>query len=151
MPFLCLTEPEVRQVLTMEMALDAVESALRKLGLDEAQNIPRSRCQTDHVVLHVMSAAAKTLGIAGYKAYTTSKKGAAFHIGLFDGVHSHGERLGALRYGERWLQQARDQQRPFADWRSGRKLRAVIAVCGDDGFDYRVVADADDHGVEQAL
>lgn len=85
MPIFVLTEDEVKQLLTMEMALDAVEAAFRKLGLDEAQNIPRSRCQTDHVVLHVMSAAAKTLGIAGFKAYTTSKKGAHFHVGLFDG------------------------------------------------------------------
>ena len=32
-----------------------------------------------------MSAAAKTLGVMGYKAYSTSKKGAAFHVGVFDG------------------------------------------------------------------
>ena len=85
MPILLLNEQEVQQLLTMEMALEAVESVFRKLGLDEAQNLPRSRCQTDHVVLHVMSAAAKTLGIAGYKAYATSRTGAAFHVGLFDG------------------------------------------------------------------
>jgi ornithine cyclodeaminase/alanine dehydrogenase-like protein (mu-crystallin family) len=32
-----------------------------------------------------MSAAAKTLGVLGYKAYATSKKGANFHVGVFDG------------------------------------------------------------------
>jgi ornithine cyclodeaminase/alanine dehydrogenase-like protein (mu-crystallin family) len=85
MPILLLNEAEVKNLLTMEMALEAVETALRKLGLDEAQNIPRSRCQTDHVVLHVMSAAAKSLGVAGYKAYGTSRQGAHFHVGLFDG------------------------------------------------------------------
>jgi alanine dehydrogenase len=85
LPILLLNEKEVEQLLTMEMALEAVEAALRKMGLDEAHNIPRSRCLTDHVVLHVMSAAAKTLGVAGYKAYATSKKGANFHVGLFDG------------------------------------------------------------------
>jgi ornithine cyclodeaminase/alanine dehydrogenase-like protein (mu-crystallin family) len=85
MPFLLLNEQEVRDLLTMEMALEAVEAGLRKIGLDEAQNIPRSRCQTDHCVLHVLSAAAKTLGVMGYKAYATSKKGANFHVGLFDG------------------------------------------------------------------
>ena len=67
---LLLTEDDVRQLLTMEMALEAVEEGLRKLALDEAQNIPRPRCQTDHAMLHVMSAAAKTLGVMGYKAYT---------------------------------------------------------------------------------
>src|SRR5438132_11438548 len=85
MPILLLTEQEVRQLLTMEMALEAVEEGLRKLSLDEAQNIPRSRCQTDHVMLHVLSAAAKTFGVAGYKAYATSRPGANFHVGLFDG------------------------------------------------------------------
>lgn len=82
---LLLTEDEVRQLLTMEMALEAVEQGLRKLGLDEAVNIPRSRAQTDHAMLHVLSAAAKTLGVMGFKAYTTSRKGAKFHVTLYDG------------------------------------------------------------------
>src|SRR5437588_1651090 len=82
---LLLNEDEVRQLLTMEMALEAVEQGLRKLALDEAENIPRSRCQTDQAVLHVMSAAAKTLGAIGYKAYSTSHQGAHFHVGLYDG------------------------------------------------------------------
>src|SRR3954449_12334896 len=84
-PVLLLNEEDVRHVLTMEMALEAVEAGLRKMALDEAHNIPRSRCQTDHAMLHVMSASAKTLGVMGYKAYATSKKGAQFQLGLFDG------------------------------------------------------------------
>jgi alanine dehydrogenase len=67
------------------MALEAVEDVLRKMALEEAQNIPRARCQSDHAMLHTMSAAAKTLGIMGYKAYTTSKKGTHFHVALYDG------------------------------------------------------------------
>src|SRR6516162_4557689 len=85
MPVLLLTEDDVRQLLTMEMALEAVEEGLRKMALEEATNIPRARCQTDHAMLHVMSASAKTLGIMGYKAYTTSKKGTNFHVALYDG------------------------------------------------------------------
>jgi ornithine cyclodeaminase/alanine dehydrogenase-like protein (mu-crystallin family) len=85
MPFLLLTEDDVRQVLTMEMALQAVEEGLRKLALDEAVNVPRSRAQTDHAMLHVLSASAKTLGFMGYKAYATSRKGAQFHVALYDG------------------------------------------------------------------
>ena len=84
MPVLYLTEDDVRQVLTMDVALPAVEAAFRKLSLDEAENVPRQRCQTDHVMLHVLPAAAKTLGAIGYKAYTTSKAGARFHVTLFD-------------------------------------------------------------------
>jgi alanine dehydrogenase len=82
---LLLSEEDVRQLLTMEMALQAVEEGLRKLALDEAVNVPRARSQTDHATLHVMSAAAKTLGVMGYKAYSTSRKGAQFHVGLYDG------------------------------------------------------------------
>ncbi len=82
---LLLSEDDVRQLLTMEMALQAVEEGLRKLALDEAVNIPRARAQTDHAMLHVMSAAAKTLGVVGYKAYSTSRKGTHFHVGLYDG------------------------------------------------------------------
>src|SRR3954453_13542510 len=85
MAILLLNEDEVRQLLTMEMALEAVELGLRKLALDEAQNIPRARSQTDHVMLHVMSAAAKTVGVLGYKAYATGRSGAHFQVGLFDG------------------------------------------------------------------
>ena len=59
MPTLLLNEDDVRRLLTMDMALEAVEQGLRKMGLDEAFNIPRSRVQTDHAVLHSMSAAAK--------------------------------------------------------------------------------------------
>src|SRR5262245_49221005 len=85
MGVLLLNDDEVRQLLTMEDALEVVEQALRKMALDEAFNIPRSRVQTDHAMLHVMSAGAKSLGVMGYKAYATSRKGANFHVGLFDG------------------------------------------------------------------
>jgi alanine dehydrogenase len=85
MSVLLLSEDDVRRLLTMDMALEAVEQVLRKQALDEAHNIPRTRAQTDHAMLHVLSGAAKTMGIMGYKAYSTTRKGAHFHVGLFDG------------------------------------------------------------------
>ncbi|HET6575309.1 MAG TPA: ornithine cyclodeaminase family protein [Fimbriiglobus sp.] len=84
MSVLYLTEDDVRQLLTMDVALPAVEAAFRKLALDEAENAPRQRCQTDQVMLHVLPAAAKTLGAIGFKAYTTGKFPAKFHVTLFD-------------------------------------------------------------------
>jgi alanine dehydrogenase len=84
MPVLYLTESEVARVLTMDLALETTASAFRKLALEEAVNPPRQRVQTDHAVLHVLPAAAKTLGALGFKAYTTSKQGAKFHVTLFD-------------------------------------------------------------------
>jgi ornithine cyclodeaminase/alanine dehydrogenase len=88
---LLLTEADVRRLLTMDMALEAVEQGLRKLALDEAMNTPRARVQTDHAMLHLMSASAKSLGFMGAKLYSTSRKtGARFILPLFDG------RTGAL-------------------------------------------------------
>ncbi|MCS6865261.1 MAG: ornithine cyclodeaminase family protein [Gemmataceae bacterium] len=84
MPIYYLTEAEVEQVLTMELALETTAAAFRKLALEEAENVPRQRCRTDHVMLHVLPAAAKTLQALGFKAYTTSKHGAQFTITLFD-------------------------------------------------------------------
>jgi ornithine cyclodeaminase/alanine dehydrogenase-like protein (mu-crystallin family) len=86
MAVLYLTEADVARVLSMDLALDAVSAAFRKLALDEAENVPRQRCRTDAVMLHVLPAAAKTLGVLGYKAYTTGKAGARFHVTLFDGA-----------------------------------------------------------------
>src|SRR5262245_33416162 len=85
MPVLYLTESDVRKLLTMELALEAVEQGLKKLSLDEAMNVPRARCQTDHSMLHVMAAAGKTLGVLGFKAYVTNRRGSQFHVHLFDG------------------------------------------------------------------
>lgn len=85
MPVLFLSEDDIRQVLTMDMALEAVELGLKKLSLDEAVNIPRSRCQTDHSMLHILSAAGKTLGVLGFKSYVTNRRGAMFYFHLFDG------------------------------------------------------------------
>ncbi len=87
---LLLTEDDVRRLLTMDMALEAVEQGLRKLALDEAVNVPRARAQTDHAMLHTMAAAAKSLGVMGAKIYSTSRRGAQFLLPLFDG------RTGAL-------------------------------------------------------
>ena len=84
MPVLYLTEEEVGKLVTMDLALEAVGAAFRKIGCDEAENVPRRRCQTDQVMLHVLPAAIKTLGAIGFKAYTTTKQGARFHVTLFD-------------------------------------------------------------------
>src|SRR5439155_27365586 len=95
MAVLLLSEDDVRRLLTMDDALEAVEVGLKKLALDEAENVPRSRCRTDHAMLHVLPASAKGLGVLGYKAYVTSKTGTRFHVALFDG--RSGEQLALMR------------------------------------------------------
>ncbi len=140
MGFLLLNEDDVRQVLTMEMALEAVEMGLRKLALDEAQNVARARTQTDHSMMHVMSAAAKTLGYMGYKAYSTNRRGPQFHVGLFDGKTGafvaviQADYLGQVRTGAASGVATQYMARPDASevglFGSGKQARTqAVAVC----------------------
>jgi ornithine cyclodeaminase/alanine dehydrogenase-like protein (mu-crystallin family) len=140
MPVLMLTEEDVHQLLTMDMALEAVEEVLRKMALDEAHNISRARVQTDHTMLHIMSGAAKTLGILGYKAYTTSRRGTHFHVGLYDGKTGallaliQADYLGQMRTGAASGVATEYMARPDATevgiFGSGKQARTqLLAVC----------------------
>src|SRR5438105_12228076 len=140
MPVLYLTEDEVGRLLTMDMAIEAVDAAIRKLALDEADNVPRRRCQTDQVMLHVLPAAAKTLGAIGFKAYTTSKQGAKFHVTLFDpktGAMSaliEADLLGQFRTGAASGVATKKLARPDAStvglFGTGKQARTqLLAVC----------------------
>jgi ornithine cyclodeaminase/alanine dehydrogenase-like protein (mu-crystallin family) len=140
MPVLYLTEEEVGRLLTMDLALTAVEAAFRKLALDEAENVPRRRCQTDQVMLHVLPAAAKTLGAIGFKAYTTSKAGARFHVTLYDpktGAMTallEADLLGQFRTGAASGVATRKLARPEAStvglFGTGKQARTqLLAVC----------------------
>jgi ornithine cyclodeaminase/alanine dehydrogenase-like protein (mu-crystallin family) len=140
MPLLYLTEDDVRRLLTMDDALVAVEAAFRKLALDEAENIPRRRCQTDHVTLHVLPAAAKTLGAIGFKAYTTGRFPAKFHVTLFDpktGAMTaliQADYLGQVRTGAASGVATRKLARPDAAtvgiYGTGKQARTqLLAVC----------------------
>lgn len=100
-----LTEQDVDRLLDMPAAIRAVEEAFRQLAAGQCDNVPRARAKGPGIVLHTMSAASAYLGLAGWKAYTTTKAGAHFHVGLYD--HHSGEllalieadRLGQLRTG----------------------------------------------------
>jgi ornithine cyclodeaminase/alanine dehydrogenase-like protein (mu-crystallin family) len=140
MSVLYLTEAEVARVLTMDLALEAVTAAFRKLALEEAENVPRRRCQTDLVMLHVLPAAAKTLGVIGFKAYTTSKQGARFHVTLYDAKTGamtailEADALGQYRTGAASGLATRILARPDAStvgcFGTGKQARTqILAVC----------------------
>jgi ornithine cyclodeaminase/alanine dehydrogenase-like protein (mu-crystallin family) len=87
-----------------------------------------------------MSAAAKTLGVIGYKAYATSKKGANFHVGLFDGKTGEltallqADYLGQMRTGAasgiatKYL--ARPESATVGIYGAGKQARTqLLAVC----------------------
>lgn len=138
---LLLTEDEVRRVLTMEMAMEAVEQGLRKMALDEAQNISRSRVQTDHAMLHTMAAAIKTMGVMGTKVYSTARKGGArFNVQLFDGKTGallslmQADYLGQMRTGAAsgvaTQYMARHDVSDIGIFGSGKQARTqLLAVC----------------------
>jgi ornithine cyclodeaminase/alanine dehydrogenase-like protein (mu-crystallin family) len=139
-PVLLLDETEVRQLLTMEMALEAVESAMRGLARDEAQNIARHRCQSDQAMLHLMGGAVKSMGVMGYKAYSTSRQGARFQVGLYDGRTGallslmQADYLGQVRTGAASGVATRYMARPDAEtvglFGTGKQARTQVqAVC----------------------
>jgi ornithine cyclodeaminase/alanine dehydrogenase-like protein (mu-crystallin family) len=138
---LMLNEDEVRRLLTMEMALEAVESGFRKMALDEAHIIPRHRSVTDHATLHVMAATAKSLGVMGSKVYATPRKGPPqFLVSLFDGRSGallaliQADYLGQVRTGAASGIATKYMARPDAQeiglFGSGKQARTQVeAVC----------------------
>jgi ornithine cyclodeaminase/alanine dehydrogenase-like protein (mu-crystallin family) len=84
MSALYLTEDDVRELMDMESSIEVIEEAFRGLATGEAQNLPRARVAADATMLHTMSAAASYLGLVGWKAYTTTRDGARFHVAVYD-------------------------------------------------------------------
>src|SRR2546425_8556522 len=80
---LFLRETDVKELLTMDMTLAALEAAFREWAAGRAANQPRRRVAGD-AVLATMSAALPSKGLLGFKAYTHSKAGARFWVCLFD-------------------------------------------------------------------
>ena len=79
-----LTEADVRQLLTMELALEAVELAHRTHALGRAIDIPRQRTRVPTASLHILQGALLDENVIGYKAYTASRDGIRFLVHLFD-------------------------------------------------------------------
>jgi ornithine cyclodeaminase len=83
---LFLSETDVKQLLTMDLALEAVDAAHRAHGMGRAIDIPRQRTRVPTASLHILQGALPDEGVMGYKAYTVSKEGARFLVHLFDTV-----------------------------------------------------------------
>jgi alanine dehydrogenase len=81
---LLLTESDVRALLTMPIALEAVEDSLRRQGKGELSLHPRRRVRfPDNAVLHYMAAGDPAGGYMGMKIYTVARGAARFVAPLF--------------------------------------------------------------------
>ncbi len=151
---LFLTENDVKQVLTVDMALAGVESAHRDLALGQAVDTPRQRSRLPQTVLHILQGALPAQGVLGYKAYTSNRSGNRFLVHLFDaatGLHKaviEADYLGMMRTGAASGVAARWLARPDAavagvfgsGWQAEGHVRAICAalplelvkVCGRD-------------------
>ena len=82
---LLLKEADVRMILTMPLAIDAVEDAFRHLADNSAVLHPRERLHIPgQSYLHYMAAGDSAGGYMGLKIYTSSRQGLRFLLPLFD-------------------------------------------------------------------
>ena len=104
MAALYLTEDDVCDLMDMDVSIRVVREAFQQLAEGRAQNLPRVRAQAPGVMLHNMSAGAEYLGMVGFKAYTTTKRGAQFQVVVYDTEGDmlaviEADQLGRLRTG----------------------------------------------------
>ena len=139
---LFLSEADVHQLLTMDMALEAVEAAHRAHGGGRAIDIPRQRTRMPTGALHILQGALLDEGVFGYKAYTTSRAGARFLVHLFDAATGsllaviEADTLGMMRTGAvggvaaKWL--AREDVGEVgvfgSGWQAGSQVEALCRV-----------------------
>jgi ornithine cyclodeaminase/alanine dehydrogenase-like protein (mu-crystallin family) len=100
---LLLTERDVRSLLTMDMALEAVEEAFRGLADGSATNLPRRRLIVQRGALNLMSSAVGSRNMFGSKNYSTFGGPVDFLIPLYSLENG---RLLALVEGD-WVGQLR--------------------------------------------
>lgn len=84
---LFLAEADVRRLLTMELALEAVEEVHRAHGQGRAIDVPRQRTRVPSASLHILQGALLDARVMGYKAYTASREGARFLVHLYDAAN----------------------------------------------------------------
>jgi len=139
---LWLREADVSALLNMDDVIAAVEDGFRLLGEGAAVNQPRSRSVTTSGVLHVMHAAAPTLGVLGLKSYAVTPRGARFVAVLYrleDGdvmAIAEANRLGQIRTGAASAVATRHMARADAGalgiigagWQARSQVQAIARV-----------------------
>lgn len=103
---LLLTEADVKSILTMPLAIEAVDASFRRLADGSACLHSRQRLHLpERSYLHYMAAGDLTSGYMGLKMYTSSHEGLRFLVTLFDAKSGdlvallEAEYLGQMRTG----------------------------------------------------
>lgn len=81
---LFLNEENVKQLITMPLALEQVERALKDRALGRGIDVPRARIQTPLGIQHVLQAAAPEIGYIGFKYYYTAGGRKSFYVHLLN-------------------------------------------------------------------
>lgn len=139
---LFLSENDVKEVLTVDMALAGVESAHRDLAEGNAIDTPRARSRLPQTALHILHGGLPAQGVLGYKAYTSNRSGNRFLVYLFDAASGRmkavieADYLGMVRTGAASGLAARWLARPDAavagvfgsGWQAEGHVRAICAA-----------------------
>jgi len=137
---LLLTERDVKSLLTMEIALEAVEEAFRGLADGSAINQPRRRIETGRGLFHFMASAVGSRKALGLKAYGTFGGQIDFLIPLYSSETGRllapveGDWLGRMRTGAAsgvaTKYMARPEAKTLGLFGTGTQaLTQVMAVC----------------------
>jgi len=139
---LFLNEMDVRQLLTMPLAIEAVEAAHRELSLGKAIDIPRQRTRLPQTALHILQGALSSFDAIGYKAYTSNRSGVRFLVHVSSAstgvlrVVLEADFLGMMRtgaasgVGTRWLSRPESEILGVfgSGWQSEGHIEAIAAV-----------------------
>jgi alanine dehydrogenase len=92
-----LSERDVSRLLTMPLALQAVEEAMSELARGEATNVPRERLRAGPTTMHFMQGHVPSRQAMGFKVYTVNNGTVRFLLQLYD--DGTGELLGVMQAG----------------------------------------------------
>jgi ornithine cyclodeaminase len=139
---LLLREADVENLLTMPAAIDLVERVHREYSTGRAIDVPRERTRVPKAGLHILQGAVPSMGIFGYKAYTSSREGTRFLVYGFGAERGNleviveADRLGMMRTGAaggvaaKWL--AREDAKVAgvfgSGWQAEGQIEALACV-----------------------